>query len=132
MNSAEVMIGIWWKGDSMSRSLSPVTIQAAWPSTARFKNLLSLTSLQSVKLLDVFISFPSFSTLLINASLFFSKTYLSNFVRINTIFNSVSVSLENIRLPWLVALSNARRLTDDGNKTALINELVSKTNLFFT
>jgi hypothetical protein len=129
-NWTGVSIGIPRKGWSSKRWLSPLTMQSAFHSTARLRNLISLGSLQESAKWTVTILFSALDNIWsIKLSRFAWDTYLLNLSRARTSLSSSSVSFEKISFPFFDACSTMIAGIPEGFSTELTRILVSKTNI---
>ena len=120
--------GIFRKGCSTNKSLSPVMIHDAFEKTASSRNLLSFGSRQAF--IDMFgtniSQCVSISSITLNRSSSFTK-YESNFLRKITFTSSSKVSCEIANIPLSKALIRAFFAVEFRRSAALIKLFVSKT-----
>lgn len=122
-------MGISRYGLRTSKSLSPLTMQSAFPLIASERNLSSRGSRHTLTVSVICTSSASRSNAARNSTRRDSVVYFSNSARRNTSFNSSITSSETSNMPPCFALSNAWRGFDFGRRTALKIAFVSKTNL---
>jgi hypothetical protein len=126
-NTLGVIMGMFSKGLSTSKSGSLVMMQLACPERASSKNISSFGSRHFETLWKTSINLVSATYRDKNLPRSAAFKYLLNLLRLITSFNSAYTRSEVIMVPRLLALSNALSWNDPLKRAALTNTLVSIT-----